>query len=123
MLPDESPSFDLDQPPEDVASGPDESLREGVLAALRQVFDPEIPVNLVELGLIYEIDITAGGNVAIEMTLTSPSCPVAEGLPSDVERAARGVEGVNDVTVELVWEPIWSPELMSEEAKLQLGML
>lgn len=92
-----------------------------VIEALRNVYDPEIPVNIYELGLIYEIDVDEFGVVLIRMTLTSPACPVAGSLPGDVERMARSVEGVADVRVELVWEPSWSMDMMSEEARLELG--
>ena len=92
-----------------------------VIEALRTVYDPEIPVNIYDLGLIYEITSDDEGQVNIRMTLTSPACPVAGILPGQVEEAARRVEGVTDVRVELVWEPSWSMDLMSEEAKLELG--
>jgi FeS assembly SUF system protein len=92
-----------------------------VIEALRNVYDPEIPVNIYELGLIYEIDVDEFGAVLIRMTLTSPACPVAGSLPIEVERVARAVEGVTDVRVELVWEPAWSMDMMSEEARLELG--
>ena len=94
-----------------------------VLAALKTVRDPEIPVDLVELGLIYELIVKKGGIVYVEMTLTTPSCPVAASMPGEVETAVRAVPGVEDVRVKLVWTPTWTPERMSEEAKLELGML
>ena len=94
-----------------------------VLAALKTVRDPEIPVDLVELGLIYELIVKKGGTVYVEMTLTTPSCPVAASMPGEVEAAVRAVPGVNDARVKLVWTPTWTPERMSEEAKLELGML
>jgi FeS assembly SUF system protein len=99
-------------------------LRGRVIEALRGVFDPEIPVNIYDLGLVYglEVDDTAG-KVAIDMTLTAPGCPVAQTFPATVEDAVFSVAGVNDVHVELVWEPPWSLERMSEAARLQLGML
>ncbi|GAB6850275.1 SUF system Fe-S cluster assembly protein [Paraburkholderia kururiensis] len=99
-------------------------LRSRVIEALRGVFDPEIPVNIYDLGLVYglEVDDTAG-KVAIDMTLTAPGCPVAQTFPATVEDAVFSVAGVNDVHVELVWEPPWSLERMSEAARLQLGML
>jgi FeS assembly SUF system protein len=106
-----------------VADDGDEALKEAVLAALKTVRDPEIPVNLVDLGLIYDLNVGADGKVFIEMTLTSPSCPVAGSLPGDVEKAVGAVEGVSDVRVDLAWTPPWSPDLMSEEAKLELGLL
>ncbi len=92
-----------------------------VIEALRTVHDPEIPVNIYELGLIYDVDVDEAGAVAIRMTLTSPACPVAGILPGQVESKAKAVEGVSAAKVELVWEPPWSPALMSEAAKLQLG--
>ncbi|HVH76523.1 MAG TPA: iron-sulfur cluster assembly protein [Stellaceae bacterium] len=94
-----------------------------VLEALKTVRDPEIPLNLVELGLIYDLVVKKGGQVYVEMTLTTPACPVAANMPSEVEAAIRGVEGVEDVRVNLVWTPPWTPERMTEEAKLELGML
>ena len=92
-----------------------------VLEALREVYDPEIPVNIYDLGLIYEVNVDEYGVVDIEMTLTSPACPVAGILPGQVEQKVREVPGVADVSVELVWEPAWSMDRMSEEAKLELG--
>lgn len=92
-----------------------------VIEALRTVYDPEIPVNIYELGLVYRIDVKPPGDVAITMTLTSPACPVAGILPGQVEERVRDVEGVRDVTVDVVWDPPWTPEMMSEEAKLELG--
>ena len=100
-----------------------EALREPIIAALRKVHDPEIPVNIYDLGLIYKIDIEDGGNIAIDMTLTAPACPVAGMMPVMVKDAVKTVDGVNEVAVELVWDPPWSPATMSDEAKLQLGML
>ena len=94
-----------------------------VLEAVRMVYDPEIPVNIHELGLIYDLQVSPERNVAIKMTLTAPSCPEAGFIPGRVETAVRGVEGVLDVKVELVWEPQWTPARMSEAAKLQLGIL
>ncbi|HTV46243.1 MAG TPA: iron-sulfur cluster assembly protein [Stellaceae bacterium] len=94
-----------------------------VLAALKTVRDPEIPIDLVELGLIYELMVKKGGTVYVEMTLTTPACPVAANMPGEVETAIRTVPGVTDARVKLVWTPPWGPERMSEEAKLELGML
>ena len=91
--------------------------------ALRKVFDPEIPVNIYELGLIYEININEERNVHVMMTLTSPSCPVAETLPPDVESKIAGVEGVSSAKVEITFDPPWDQSMMSEEAKLELGFL
>ncbi|MEI9985528.1 MAG: DUF59 domain-containing protein [Aliidongia sp.] len=99
------------------------ALKEAVLEALKTVRDPEIPVNLVDLGLIYDLCVSADGKVYVEMTLTSPSCPVAGSLPGEVEKAVRGVEGITDVRVKLAWSPPWHQDLMSEEARLELGLL
>jgi FeS assembly SUF system protein len=104
-------------------SAPDSSLRPRIIDAIRSVYDPEIPVNIWELGLICGIDIDEERHVRIRMTLTAPGCPSAQSLPAEVERRVRGVEPVTDVSVEVVWEPAWSPERMSEAAKLQLGVL
>lgn len=103
-------------------SGADE-LKTRIIEAICQVYDPEIPVNIYELGLIYRLDVERDGTVEIDMTLTSPACPVAGSLPGDVEARVREVEGVNDVHIELVWEPPWSPEKMTEAARLELGMM
>lgn len=99
------------------------ALRESVIEALREIYDPEIPLNIYDLGLIYSIDIGNFGDVRIEMTLTAPACPVAGTMPGLVEAAIRKVDGVREVRVELVWDPPWSQDRMSDEAKLQLGML
>ena len=97
------------------------SIETGVIGALKECYDPEIPVNIYELGLIYGIDVDPQGRVEIKMTLTSPACPVAGSLPGEVEQRARQVAGVTDAKVELVWEPPWDQEMMSEAAKLELG--
>jgi FeS assembly SUF system protein len=101
----------------------DPLLMEPVLEALKTVQDPEIPVNLVELGLIYELLVKKGGIVFVEMTLTTPSCPVAASMPGEVKAAVAGVPGVTDARVKLVWTPTWTQDRMSEEAKLELGLL
>jgi FeS assembly SUF system protein len=101
----------------------DPILMEPVLEALKTVQDPEIPVNLVDLGLIYELVVKKGGIVFVEMTLTTPACPVAQSMPGEVETAIRAVPGVNEARVKLVWSPPWDRDRMSEEAKLELGML
>ena len=98
------------------------NLEAPIIAALHTCFDPEIPVDIYELGLIYGIDIQPSGEVSIRMTLTSPGCPVAGSLPGEVEEKVRSVPGVTSAKVELVWEPPWCMEKMSEAAKLQLGM-
>jgi FeS assembly SUF system protein len=90
---------------------------------LQTIFDPEIPVNIFELGLVYEIQIDKERNLTITMTLTSPNCPVAESLPIEVESKMKAIEGVANAKVNIVWEPPWTPELMSEAAQLELGML
>lgn len=100
-----------------------EELEAAVIAALRQVFDPEIPVNIYDLGLIYELDVASDGDVDIRMTLTAPGCPVAQTFPGTVADAVRLVPGITDVRVELVWDPPWSAAMMTEAARLQLGML
>ncbi len=94
-----------------------------VVEALSTVYDPEIPVNIYELGLIYDVNVDAGGVVYIRMTLTSPMCPAAQSLPVEVDRKVRAIEGVTDVKVDVVWDPPWGPHKMSEAAKLQLGMV
>jgi len=98
------------------------SLKEQVIAALRKVFDPEMPVNIYDLGLIYDCAVDTDGAVAIRMTLTAPNCPVAGTLPGDVERAVRAVPGVTGVKLELVFDPPWTKARMSEAAKLALGI-
>ena len=98
------------------------SLQEDVVAALKTVYDPEMPVNIYELGLIYGAAVDAEGRAAIQMTLTAPNCPVAGTLPGDVERAVRAVPGVTDVKLELTFDPPWTKERMSEAAKLALGI-
>jgi len=98
------------------------SLRGPVIAALKKVYDPEMPVNIYELGLIYSCDVSADGQVALQMTLTAPNCPVAGTLPGDVERAVRAVPGVTGVKLDLVFDPPWTKDRMSEAAKLALGL-
>jgi FeS assembly SUF system protein len=99
-----------------------EALRPRIVEAIRTVYDPEIPVNIYELGLIYDLDIDIKGNVAIKMTLTAPGCPVAGTMPQMVRDAVARVEGLNDVDVGLVWDPPWDKSRMSEAAQLELGM-
>jgi FeS assembly SUF system protein len=94
-----------------------------VIDALQTCYDPEIPVNIYELGLVYGIEISDSGDVRIQMTLTAPSCPVAASLPLQIESKVGAVEGVKSAQVELVWDPPWNPEKMSESAKLQLGII
>jgi FeS assembly SUF system protein len=94
-----------------------------VVEALRACFDPEIPVNIYDLGLVYDVKVEESGAVEIRMTLTSPQCPVAQSLPSEVQARVQAVPGVTEAKVEVVWDPPWDPSKMSEAAKLQLGML
>jgi len=98
-------------------------LEEKIVEQLRSVYDPEIPVNIYELGLIYTIDIKEGGVVDISMTLTSPACPVAGTLPPDVEARVKAIPGVTEAKVEITWDPPWGPDKMTEAAKLQLNMM
>ncbi len=95
---------------------------DAVIAAISTVYDPEIPVDIYQLGLVYAVEIDDDGKVRVEMTLTTPSCPSAQELPSQLEDAVRAVEGVTDVTVEVVWDPPWDPSRMSEDARLALNM-
>ena len=101
----------------------DTSLEERVVEALKTCYDPEIPVDIHELGLIYKVEVKVGGEVEIDMTLTSPACPVAGTLPPEVENKVAALEGVSSAKVTVVWEPVWTPEKMTEAARLQLGML
>jgi FeS assembly SUF system protein len=105
-----------------VGSGNPDAIREQVIEELKTVFDPEIPVNIYELGLIYQVIVAADGATQVTMTLTTPMCPAAEELPPEVETKARGVPGVTSVQLDLVWDPPWSPDMMSDAAKLDLGM-
>ncbi len=98
------------------------SLHDDIVAALKKVYDPEMPVNIYDMGLIYSVDADARGRAAIRMTLTAPNCPVAGSLPAEVERAVRAVPGVSEVAVELTFDPPWSKERMSEDARLALGL-
>jgi FeS assembly SUF system protein len=101
----------------------EQGLKRRVIAALRTIHDPELPVNIYDLGLIYDIDIDAEGGVEIRMTLTTPACPVAQGFPAQVERTVAEVEGVTHAHVEIVWDPPWDQSRMSEAARLQLGLV
>lgn len=98
------------------------TLRDQVIEALRGIYDPEIPVNIYEIGLVYEVNIEDDGGVHVLMTLTSPTCPVAESLPPEVEQTVAEVDGVTSARVEITWDPPWDPDMMSEAAKLELGM-
>lgn len=110
-------------PPEPAAVEPGGDLYEAVVAALKDIYDPEIPVNIYDLGLIYGVEVTPGGNAHVMMTLTTPHCPVAESMPAEVELRVGAVPGIGDAEVELVWDPPWDPGKMSDEARLELGML
>lgn len=97
-------------------------LEPDVVEALRNVYDPEIPVNVFDLGLIYDLDINDEGKAKVVMTLTAPNCPVAEEIPAWIRQAVYSVEGISDVEIELVWDPFWKPEYMTEAARLQLNL-
>jgi len=100
-----------------------EHLEDKIVAMLKTIYDPEIPVDIFELGLIYEVKVSDAGHVDIDMTLTSPNCPVAESMPNDVKEKVCGIEGVNSAEVHIVFDPPWDKDMMSEEAKLELGFL
>ena len=112
---------ELEAGPE-VTGGGDPELRSRVTAALKEIYDPEIPLNIYDLGLIYRIDIEPDTNTSIDMTLTSPNCPVAESLPGEVENAAKAVDGIGDVQLELVWDPPWDMDRLGEAGRLELGL-
>jgi FeS assembly SUF system protein len=118
---DAKPGLDFDA----IVEAPEQlrAVGDQIVQQLKTVFDPEIPVDIYELGLIYKVKLDEDGAVAIRMTLTSPMCPAAEELPPEVESKARSVEGVSSVTLDLVWDPPWNPGMMSEAAKLELGMM
>ena len=111
---------EITEPTESAAPAAD--LEDGIVEALKTVFDPEIPVNIYELGLIYDLEVQPAGQVHIKMTLTSPGCPVAGSLPGEVQTKVESVPGVAAAEVELVWDPAWNPSMMTEAARLQLGM-
>jgi FeS assembly SUF system protein len=114
----------LQEKPADLAAGePGGDLYEAVIAALKDIYDPEIPVNIYDLGLIYGVDVDADGAAVVTMTLTTPHCPVAESMPGEVELRVGSVPGIRDAEVNLVWDPPWDPAKMSDEARLELGML
>jgi FeS assembly SUF system protein len=114
--------FLAQQPAVPDAGKPDSELYEAVIDALKEIFDPEIPVNIYDLGLIYNVEIN-NGHALVSMTLTTPHCPVAESMPGEVELRVGAVPGVGDAEVVLVWEPAWTPANMTDEARLELGML
>ena len=105
------------------AAADNEELKDRVIEMLKSIYDPEIPVDIYELGLIYDVDISEDGDAVVTMTLTTPHCPVAESLPNEVELRVLSVPGVRDAEVKLVWDPPWDPSKMSDEARLELGML
>ena len=111
------------KPADVAATEPGGALYEAVIEALKGIFDPEIPVNIYDLGLIYGVDVSGEGDVAITMTLTTPHCPVAESMPGEVELRVGSVPGVRDAEVTITWDPPWDPTKMSDEARLELGML
>jgi FeS assembly SUF system protein len=113
---------EIEGQPAETSSDAQPALRDRIIAALRTCFDPEIPVNIYELGLIYGIDIDPDGRVVVRMTLTSPACPAAGSLPPEVEAKARAIPGVSAVKVEVVWDPPWDKDRMSEAARLELGI-
>lgn len=117
---DETTESPVEAPDAVADTGP---VRERIIETLKEIYDPEIPVNIYDLGLIYGLDIDASGAVDLRMTLTTPGCPVAQTFPGMVESAVREVEGVSEATVELVWEPPWTPDVLSDEVKLSLGLL
>ena len=114
----------LARQPEGVAPGePGGALHQGVIDALKEIYDPEIPVNIYDLGLIYNVEVAEDADVVITMTLTTPNCPVAESMPAEVEMRAASLPGVRDAEVVVTWDPPWDPSKMSDEARLELGML
>ncbi len=114
--------FLAEKPAELAPDAPGGDLQQAVIDALKEIYDPEIPVNIYDLGLIYGVDVDEG-HVVVTMTLTTPSCPVAESMPGEVELRVGAVPGVGDAEVNLVWEPAWNPANMSDDARLELGML
>lgn len=114
----------LAKKPEAVSSGePGGVLYDSVVDALKEIYDPEIPVNIYDLGLIYGVDVTEDADVAVTMTLTTPHCPVAESMPAEIELRIGNIPGVRDAQVNVTWDPPWDPAKMSDEARLELGML
>ncbi len=111
------------QPQGDAPGEPGGALYEAVIDALKEIYDPEIPVNIYDLGLIYGVEVGAEGQAVVTMTLTTPHCPVAESMPAEVELRVGAVPGVSTADVNLVWDPPWDPQKMSDDAKLELGML
>jgi FeS assembly SUF system protein len=115
--------FLAEEKPAAPVGGAGGDLQSSVIDALKTIYDPEIPVDIYELGLIYDVAASEDGDVVVTMTLTTPNCPVAESMPGEVEMRVLSVPGVRDAEVKLVWEPAWDPSKMSDEARLELGML
>ena len=115
--------FLAEEKPAPDATGPGGDLQEAVIEALKSIYDPEIPVDIYELGLIYDVSVSEDADAVVTMTLTTPHCPVAESMPGEVELRVLSVPGIRDAEVKLVWEPAWDPSKMSDEARLELGML
>lgn len=115
--------FLSEKPAETPQAGPGSDLQAAIVEALKTIYDPEIPVDIYELGLIYDVAVTEDGDAVVTMTLTTPHCPVAESMPGEVELRVLSVPGVRDAEVKLVWDPPWDPSKMSDEARLELGML
>ncbi|HUQ88250.1 MAG TPA: SUF system Fe-S cluster assembly protein [Vicinamibacterales bacterium] len=124
-LPEDSPAHEVSESTAEITPDPAkmDELAPKIIEALKTVYDPEIPVNIFEMGLIYDVLVDANGQVGVKMTLTAPACPAAQSLPVEVRDKARSVEGVADAKVEVVWDPPWTKDRMSDAAKLQLGML
>jgi len=115
--------FLAEKPAEPAAHGPGGDVQAAIVEALKTIYDPEIPVDIYELGLIYDVAVSEDGDALVTMTLTTPHCPVAESMPGEVELRVLSVPGVRDAEVKLVWDPPWDPSKMSDEARLELGML
>jgi FeS assembly SUF system protein len=115
--------FLAEKKPEPDLAGPGGALQQSVIDALKSIYDPEIPVDIYELGLIYDVTVSEDGGAVVTMTLTTPHCPVAESMPAEVEMRVLSVPGIRDAEVKLVWDPPWDPSKMSDEARLELGML
>jgi FeS assembly SUF system protein len=111
------------EPQDEPRAGPGSDLQVAVVEVLKSIYDPEIPVDIYELGLIYDVEVSEDGDAHIKMTLTTPHCPVAESMPGEVEMRVLSVPGIRDAVVDLVWDPPWDPEKMSDVARLELGML
>lgn len=124
-LPEDSPAHEVSQSVAEIVPDPEkmDAIAPAVIEAIKTVYDPEIPVNIFEMGLIYDVIIDATGMVGVKMTLTAPACPAAQSLPIEVRDKARTVAGVRDAKVEVVWDPPWTKDRMTDAAKLQLGML